>query len=405
MSVVYALAPVLGIYSIGVPFLTLSQTLLLFLFVLCMVKSKMKLPIYFRSFIFYSIAISIISFFTPWVVIEESIHDILSLVLFFFFLFCAIRFVNYEIFRKIYLYLGIASVLFFFFQFFMLQIGIPIIGILPFLPLSIGEGNSEYIAHQMMSDRASGFFLEPAHYATFMSNILLMLIFNTNSRKKDILLAILVTLSILICKSATGYVLLVAAWIMWAFVYRLSHNKHKLLWIFFMGAILFVVIVGISYNESLFEVVSRFNELSGENESSEHGRSSYIRTFRGYIPIMESGLFQQIFGNGLGTLMSYVSSHPKSKYLLLTEFNPNWINGVQYIIFTTGLVGFLLYAKQMLILYKRTTPLGKSFLMLIVLLFLSADSFYSVGAMLFVIINEAKQKHWVALQRQYKNIF
>ena len=130
-----------------------------------------------------------------------------------------------------------------------------------------------------------------------------------------------------------------------------------------------------------------FSELSGES-SGEHGRSSYIRVVRGYIPFIESNLGYKIMGNGLGNLLGYVKSNPYSNYLLLTEFNPNWINGFQYLLFTTGIVGAILYLLQILKLYMRTSTVGKLLVICLILMFLSSDSFFSVGMILYIIVKE-----------------
>lgn len=387
LGTIFALSPILGIYMVGIPVLSLSQILLIVLSVICLVKSRRKLHIFFPYFILYALLISLMRFPEAWVITEHSIHDILSLLLFFFILFSTISYADYCTFKTTIIKLGLVSLVFFIVQYILSLINIKISGILPFLPLSNETPTSEFIAIQLSRDRLSGLFQEPAHYSEFMVIALIFMLFSNNRDYRSIIFAILISLSIYLTGSATGLAMVGVVWLYWLFIYKITDSNNKLFYmLFWLGFVLLVSYFAIQ-NDSVMNLVGRFGEISGES-SGEHGRSSYIRVVRGYIPFLESKLGYKLFGNGLGNLLGYINSNPHSKYLLLTDFNPNWINGFQYLLFTTGIIGTLLYGIQVFKFYITTSIIGKILIICMLLMFLSSDSFFSVGLILYIVIME-----------------
>ena len=342
---------------------------------------------FFRAFVVYALIISLIRLTTPWVNIAESLHDVSSLLLFFFILFCTITYADYSVFKETIIKVGFVSLSFFLLQFALSLIGIKISGIFPLLPLSNEIPTSEFIATQLGRERLSGLFQEPAHYSEFMVLVLVYVLFSLKQNSKNIFYALLITISILMSSSASGLAMIITIWLSWLLVFKLKSSHHKVGYIICVFLLIGIVVVLASQFENIANVAGRFNELSGE-EATTHGRSSYIRVVRGYIPFMEGDWEHQLFGNGLGTLMSYVKSHPQSEFLLVSDFNSNWINGIQYLLFTTGFFGALLYFSQIAYFFKKTSPIGRTFVICLILMFLSSDSFFSVQLLLFATVNE-----------------
>lgn len=388
LGIVFALSPILGIYMVGIPVLSLSQILLLGISLLCLITQRKHIKVYFASFMSYAVVISVIRLTESWVIFNDGLHDILSLLLFFFILFTTVTYADYDTFKRTIINLGIISLSVLIIQYLLSLLGIRFSGIIPFLPLSNEVPTSEFIAQQLGRDRLSGLFQEPAHYSEFMIIILAYVLFSREQSIKSIVLAVAISATILLTGSATGLAMIGVVWIFWAFVYYLQYSKHKVLYLVLMSMFFALIIVILARNDVIMSMVARFGELSGD-AGSEHGRSSYIRVIRGYIPFMECDLNYKILGNGLGNLLGYINSHPETNFLLLSDFNPKWINGVQYLLFTTGLFGAILYLWQILRLYFRTTALGKVLIICLILMFLSSDSFFSVGLLLYIVIKES----------------
>ena len=144
---------------------------------------------------------------------------------------------------------------------------------------------------------------------------------------------------------------------------------------------------------SYLEYVSlRFSQISFTPEASEHGFSSYIRVLREYIPFMESDVLEQIFGHGLGTLRSYIKQNPSTMFLSVTDFNETWVNSFQYLLFMTGIIGTVLFGKQMMYFYKGTTFLGKLFILQYISAFLSAGILLTPTSALFLFFIEKEKE-------------
>lgn len=391
LGAIFALSPILGIYMIGIPILSLSQILLLSISLICLGGCRKKVKVFFSSFIIYALVITFLRLPLSWVVMNDSIHDVLSLILFYIILFSVVTYADYETFKKTIQRLGIVCLVFFIVQYILFLFDIRISGIIPFLPLSNEEPTTTFIAKQIGRDRLSALFEEPAHYSEFMIIFLIFVLFSDKQNIRMKILALLISFTIYLTGSATGFAMVVIVWLFWVFIFQLRSSKHKTLYLLGVSFILFVSVVMAVRSEGIMNIFGRFSEISGE-VSGEHGRSSYIRVVRGYIPFIESNFLYKIFGNGLGNLLGYIKSNPHSSYLMLTDYNPKWINGVQYLLFSTGIVGSILYFSQVLKFYFKTSAIGKMLIVCLVLMFLSSDSFFSVGLLLYIIIKEISVK-------------
>ena len=148
--------------------------------------------------------------------------------------------------------------------------------------------------------------------------------------------------------------------------------------------LLIIALPILSQFEIISKVLDRYLSLSLQPENSEYGYSSYTRLFRGYIPIMESPFLLQIFGNGFGTLLSFVKANPNSNYLMYTDYDPNWINSFQLVIFSFGIIGGILFFKKLIYVAKRTSYFGRSLFFIYMLAMLSSGILLTASSMLFL---------------------
>ena len=109
LGIVFALSPILGIYMVGIPVLSLSQILLLGISLLCLITQRKHIKVYFASFMSYAVVISVIRLTESWVIFNDGLHDILSLLLFFFILFTTVTYADYDTFKRTIINLGIIS--------------------------------------------------------------------------------------------------------------------------------------------------------------------------------------------------------------------------------------------------------------------------------------------------------
>lgn len=384
LPLIFAFFPILNIYETGIiPALSIGQILLLFYFITSYKRTVFKLQ--FPLFVIYGLLITILSLAKPGIIVVESVYELFAFLIFFILYSFVTRNVYYPKFLRRVKGLGYASVVFFFFQYILSLVGIHIIGIIPGLPLSNGSDSNDFYQGHLLLDRLSSFFQEPAHYAEFMSMFLVIVLYKFENTRKKFLLAAAISLSIILCRSAGGYVLFLVCWACWGWSF-LKRGKSKFKYLFPAFFIICLTLAFVLQNEMIGSVLTRYQTLSIAPENSEYGYSSYTRLFRGYIPFIESGLLEKIFGHGIGTLLSFVRMNPNSMFLSITDYDANWINSFQFILFSTGVVGLVLFFKYLFRLYKTTTPLGRTLIIVYILSLLSSGNLLTASSMLFLYI-------------------
>lgn len=376
-SFVFASFPILNIYAItGLPGLSIGQFILVFLILRMIIKNNIPIRILFKNYIIYSLITTICSLVIYNNNINDAIYEIAAFTLFFIIINFSIIGTEYQIVKKWVINIGIFALLFFILQYLLFAVGHPISGIIDFLPLSNNVDTEVFRNQQLGRDRLSSIFQEPAHYSEFMAIVLTLLLINSKVlSSKNFYLSIIISITIILCKSTTGAVLLFFIWCSWGLKY-FKTSKYRFIFTFFITIFLlysFPLILSSSYSDY---IITRFDEISFDPSASINGYSSYIRVLRGYIPIFESDYWSKIFGHGLGSLPSYIEQNPTSLFLKITDFNRTWVNSFQYILFMTGFIGAILFSKQIISFFKCTTFLGK------VLIIQYISSFFSSSILL-----------------------
>lgn len=138
------------------------------------------------------------------------------------------------------------------------------------------------------------------------------------------------------------------------------------------------------HNEITQSVINRYLTLSLNPENSEYGYSSYTRLFRGYIPFIEGSFADKIGGQGIGNLLSYIKHNPQTAFLSVTDYDPNWINSFQFILFSTGIIGAILFFRFLFSFYNKTSSLGKTLIYIYILALLSSGILLTPSSMIFL---------------------
>lgn len=391
LSIIFAFFPILSIYETGIiPVLSIGQILLILYFLAFCINNRLELQ--FPAFVLYSICITMACMTKPGISINESLHELLAFILFFSLFSFVVKAVVYKDFLCGIKFLGFLSLYFFYVQYILSFVGIKIIGIVPGIPLSNGSDPAAFHSSHLLLNRLSSIFQEPAHFAQFMSMFLSIVLYKYKNTRNNLLLSLFISLAIILCKSAGGYVLLIICWASWG--YRFIKNKKNkaryiLLSLVLMSGIIFLVV----HNSSTNSVIERYQTLSTTPENSEYGYSSYIRLFRGYIPFIEGNIAEMIFGHGIGTLLSFNRMNPNSLFLTITDYDANWINSFQFILFGTGIIGTSLFFMYLIRLYKRTSALGKNLCFVYLATLLSTGILLTASSMLFLYVIYIERKH------------
>lgn len=390
-SILIALYPILSIYATPIPGISFGEFALLAYSLIYIIKYKRKIHLQFRAFTLYAVLISLIMMVLnveyPF---TTCIFHVFSIGLIVFLISVAIDLGDVKIVDKWLRRVAFICFLFFCLQFAMFRFtGISLSGIIPYLPLSNGEDTASFRVLQMGRDRLSSLFEEPAHFSEFISIVMPIFLFNSKT-KKEYCFVVLLSLCVLLSSSALGAISIVLIWGYWLLNW-LRNGRHK--WIGYIGfGITIFLYPMILANDLVSNILVRLAEISGEDiENSVNGFSSYVRVMRGYIPFWEFGLFNKITGCGLGSLLSYVSTHPTA-YFSLFDGLPEYINTIQYLLIGTGIIGTFLFLRPIYIMFRKTTIIAQTMLMVVVTQ-MFASGIYASPVFLIAIFYAVKGFH------------
>lgn len=283
---------------------------------------------------------------------------------------------SYDYFILVYKILVFISVAVFFMQEAAFYIrGERIDGLLDFLPL-MQRGpldDSAYISSLRIAPRSSSIFLEPSHFAEYIAPLLAIELFKNT---KVNIWALGLTITLLLLRSGNGMIILSLIWIIWVFQ-RIRYTKGvitKLLVLTFIFATTISIVTFYIKSEIGIAMVERTQGLSDST-------SAFMRIYRGYIVYNELPLFNQIFGLNSDNLDSTITWLGLSQYF---EEGDLYFNGIQYILLTGGVIGLVLFLLFIHSIYNHNNILGKTILLLLVVLSFTSSNYMSVSMFFYI---------------------
>ena len=299
-----------------------------------------------------------------------------------------------EKFMKVYVWIAVVTIGFFFFQYFVkLTTGIGISGVIPFLHLSHGVSQDVIFNQMYVYKRSSSFFSEPSHFAQFLIPLLIYLLFDKTSSakfKNPLIVSIFATL--LMTMSGTAIALLIPTFFFIAVGTWKKYQHNRVIAIF----LICVVSVGLLYfgNRYLSSDMGSFvNERSAEvftADRNDAGSSGFIRIWRGYFVFADFSPIEMLFGTGnhKAILGHVFGSHME---LFLEDFGLTYFNTIQYILIHTGFVGFFLFILYLAYLWKDNNVCGRCLIVTFVLL-MFIESIYGGSRMALFLMMAQYQK-------------
>jgi hypothetical protein len=256
-------------------------------------------------------------------------------------------------------------------------------GLIPGLPLSNLVDSSTFLKHLTESDRSSSIFAEPAHFAQYVSLGLIFFLFNPYSKisLKDMLSAYFITFSLILTRSGNAVIVILFIWGFWLLRKLFVNNNllKKLLLTALIILIISLVYFFYQSNENFRSLLGRVSEINGNIEGQISG---YIRIYRGYLLYNDFNLFEKIWGIGAENVKNYVELHPHTSYVAITHRLIGYLNGVQEIIVSGGIIGVLLFLRFLNRNFKANFLAGKVCIMML-LLFCFIASCYNTAIWVF----------------------
>lgn len=240
-------------------------------------------------------------------------------------------------------------------------------GFLPFL--EVYHENYSQIDYELIYSRMfrpTSFLLEPAHISRFLIIPLIILMFEQKFKYRWFW-AFVISAAILASTSGTGLIAVDLVWFLWIVVGLTGQNGKKLPVSYLFLYITVVVVVIIALNTdvvqaALFRITS--SDLMDVNTASG-------ARFRGYLEYFQLDYWGIILGRGYGNI-------PDITYL------PIWFSGASYMLYGTGIVGFLVCITMFVSLFVKNKNMISKFLCIVfAFLFFTDDSFMSHVAVLY----------------------
>ena len=152
--------------------------------------------------------------------------------------------------------------------------------------------------------RPTSVFLEPSHFALYVSPCVAFVLNKVNVGRKDFIFAFLMTAAVLLSTSGTGYLIVFIVWA--SYIFKVIKSNRIKLWMLALGGIACVTgVVFVLNNDYIPVLISRITSINDGSESSIN-----VRLLKGFHFAQNLNPLEQLFGIGCGSYDSYINSHP-----------------------------------------------------------------------------------------------
>ena len=224
-----------------------------------------------------------------------------------------------------------------------------------------------------LSERPVAFFSEPAMVVAYLTPVLLFA-----QQKRELGIAIIVSVAILLSGSTSGVIALGIMWGASIFSYKMS-KAVKMFIVVLLGAAVVVFLNSPLFSDSL-EKISY--EMSGDSSNMA------VRALRGWWVYGVLDTRAQLLGITDYDIANYVYGNA-SEFTWQTGFEENfYLNTAQRILIQTGLVGAVIYIWMLVKVWMNTEKEIKPYLLVVIISMFFASNFYTNGmfVMQFIVI-------------------
>lgn len=215
--------------------------------------------------------------------------------------------------------------------------------------------------------RPTSVFLEPSHFALYVSSCVAFVLNKGNVGRKEFIFAFLMTVAVLFSTSGTGYLIVLIVWV--SYIFKIIKSNRIKTWMLVFGLIAcFAGVIFVLNNEYIPVLISRITSINDGSESSIN-----VRLLKGFYFAQNLNPLEQLFGIGCGTYDSYINFHPS----LGSEYSYEYMNSLSEVLVSVGWIGVIIFVSYLLKL-RRYFKKGNMQLMLYIVLAL-----YATGSVSF----------------------
>ena len=392
VNLMLILFPLLGIYKLPIGIdIPVNAAVFMVLFAITIVKRKGLHFTFPDGFVLYWVYISVVYIlFSPTFNITSFIPGGISFCFWVIALFVGLVYFDYGLLKKYYkLVFFVCAFVFYIQEISYYTFGSRPIFLLPF-PLTGEATYQEILANQIRLDRSSCFFREPAHFAQFVLPLLAMELIDAPKNGKIITgFSIFIIATLIMLRSGNGIVGLIVllAYRIWLYL-RYAKWGYKIMTLFVFIPIIIILTSYYIQTEQGAIIAERAAGLG-----VEEGSGSFMRTVRGYMLFDAMPTINKIFGLTIEGVTEFVP-HSRVSYLFISTFTGEYefyLNGIQTVLVSNGLVGLVLFLLIYIRLYRNNTELSKSLILLFLSLLLIGNLYLSQMMLIATIIPHCKK--------------
>lgn len=241
---------------------------------------------------------------------------------------------------------------------------------------------TELIQEHHHDIRSSSLFREPSHFATYIITFLLLELFDGKRNGRFLPgMSAFAIIVLLLTRSGTAIIALVFALILKMFFYSKASKKNKVvLWGILMPLFAIVAYVWMQ-SQTGQGMISRYEEFS-----SVGGVSGYVRVIKGYMVYAVLPTINKIFGINQDVFMDIEASLDGAFFITGDKGGDVYMNGFTSILCWTGAVGMALYLLFYGAIFKKGDELGKSAVLMLLVISLVTDNYLSTTMIYLTLI-------------------
>lgn len=274
--------------------------------------------------------------------------------------------IDLDLFKKYYTNIGIFCIAFFGVQVVTYYVtGLKIPGVIKQLPIALDVDSSIYFdSLEAENSRFCSFFSEPAHFAQFLFPLLIFKLF-TNKINENIFFVIIIIICLLLIQS--GNALFGLGMIMLCYFFGKLYTSRHITSVILLIFIPIICIVGTKVymqTETGQEILERKDQLNGNPYKAQSGLSGFIRIFRGFYVYDKLSTYHKIVGANNTDIIKHAITKSEVSFLFKDD-NDMYFNTIQTLLIRTGIIGTAIFIIFLIVLYRQTDWIGRTFIITI----------------------------------------
>lgn len=403
LTICIILSVFLHSYRVGIPGVSLGELLLIVACLTILIQTKFSITVtkidplvlfFITGLLTTTISLLIQQPSYNHVALYELVSRFVRYFAYILFVILAAKYFNFGFALKYYRIFCIILSVYILFQFAMYY-GFHIMLPIKILPLEWQRINElESILSDMDTGyfRAYGVFMEPAYAANFLLPGFAFALFGwIKKHNTDYKALFLISIAIILTTSLQGILVAVATAFIYVIWIILPHkvkpvSLREILGVFIIIFVLAIAFVALNIFGVLDIALVRLGNIYSTLVEGGSG-SIALRLFRGWSVFIALPLLFKLIGTGYGNIANFVDEYDiTTKYdsYAQTITAMESTDGVSSILIFTGVIGFIIFCKWIIILFNKVNVVSRIILLQFILLLLSGTAFFSLTMVFYM---------------------